>query len=132
MQARTFSLFLIGLCFGCGNRTIVRGGLTEVERRDYVEQTGALIPQRLKGPFLAGNAAEGMTKEMIIFLYGQPNRTQNNQYGIRWSNPTIDTSRILDTRDSLWDYFSSDSGSVKYGMAFHEDTLVHLTGMAPH
>jgi hypothetical protein len=132
MSSRTLSLFLIGLCLGCSNRTIVRGALTALERQEYVEQTGALIPQRLKAPFLSGNAAEGMTKEMIIFLYGQPHRTENNHYGFTWSTPALDTSRTLDTRDSLWNYFSSDSGSVKIGMAFRGDTLVHLTGLEAH
>jgi tellurite resistance protein len=72
---------LAALCAGCASRAVVKGALSSEERQEYVEQTGALIPQRLKEDFVAGKAAEGMTKEMVVFLYGQPDRTENNRYG---------------------------------------------------
>jgi len=107
---------------------MVKGALTSEERQEYVEQTGALIPQRLKDPFVAGKAAEGMTKEMVIFLYGQPDRTENNRYGISWGAPENDTIAFTDMRDSIWNYFGSDSVSVKRGMVFTGDTLARITG----
>ena len=106
---------------------MVKGALTAEERQEYVEQTGALIPQRLKDDFVAGKAAEGMTKEMVVFLYGQPDRTENNRYGISW-NGEGDSASVVDGKDSLWNYFGSDSVSVKRGMVFRGDTLVRVVG----
>jgi hypothetical protein len=119
---------LAALCVGCSSRAMVKGALTPDERQEYVEQTGALIPQRLKDNFVAGKAAEGMTKEMIVFLYGQPDRTENNRYGISWNGVDGDTAAVADNRDSLWNYFGSDSVSVKRGMVFKGDTLVRVVG----
>jgi hypothetical protein len=114
-------------CVGCSSRAVVKGALTAEERQEYVEQTGALIPQRLKEDFVAGKAAEGMTKEMVVFLYGQPDRTDNNRYGISW-NGDADVSTGSDSRDSLWNYFASDSVSIKRGLVFRGDTLVRVVG----
>jgi hypothetical protein len=119
--------FLAALCAGCASRAVIKGALTSEERQGYMEQTGALIPQRLKEDFVAGKAAEGMTKEMVVFLYGQPDRTENNRYGISW-NGDGDSSAVADGKDSLWNYFESDSVSVKRGMVFKGDTLVRLVG----
>ena len=107
---------------------MVKGALTTDERQEYVEQTGALIPQRLKEDFVAGKAAEGMTKEMVVYLYGQPDRTENNRYGISWSGAEGDTSPVSDNKDSLWNYFASDSVSIKRGMVFKGDTLMRVVG----
>jgi hypothetical protein len=121
-----FSL-VVAVCIGCTSRAMVRGALTQDERREYVEQTGALIPQRLKEDFVAGKAAEGMTKEMVIFLYGQPDRTENNRYGISW-NGDAGPSLASDAKDSLWNYFGPDSISIKRGLVFRGDTLVRIVG----
>jgi len=115
-------------CFGCASRAVFKGALSTEERQEYVEQTGALIPQRLKDDFVAGKAAEGMTKEMVVFLYGQPDRTENNRYGISWGNPETDPASVIDTRDSLWNYFGTDSVSIKRGMVFRGDTLARVVG----
>lgn len=121
------SLFA-AICIGCSSRALVKGALTPDERQEYVEQTGALIPQRLKDDFVVGKAAAGMTKEMVVFLYGQPDRTENNRYGISWNGGDGDTTAVADNRDSLWNYFGSDSVSVKRGMVFNGDTLVRVVG----
>jgi hypothetical protein len=123
----SYALFA-ALCVGCSNRSMVKGALTPDERLEYVEQTGALIPQRLKDNFVAGKAAEGMTKEMVVFLYGQPDRTENNRYGISWTGVEGDTAAVADIRDSLWNYYGSDSVSVKRGMVFSGDTLTRVVG----
>ncbi|MEO6095663.1 MAG: hypothetical protein ABIW76_08275 [Fibrobacteria bacterium] len=123
----SYSLFA-ALCLGCSNRAMVKGALSPEERQEYVEQTGALISQRVKDNFVAGKAVEGMTKEMVVFLYGQPDRTENNRYGINWSGVVGDTIAVADNRDSLWNYFGSDSVSVKRGMVFKGDTLVRVVG----
>ena len=119
---------LAALVAGCSNRAAVKGALSPDERQEYVEQTGALIPQRLKEDFVAGRAAPGMTKEMIIFLYGQPDRTDVNRYGISWSGGEGDTAALVDMKDSLWNYFASDSVSIKRGLVFRGDTVVRVTG----
>ena len=113
---------------GCASRAMVKGALTQDERLEYVEQTGALIPQRLKDNFIAGKAAEGMSKEMVVFLYGQPDRTENNRYGISWNGVEGDTAAVVDIRDSLWNYLASDSVSIKRGLVFKGDTLMRVVG----
>jgi hypothetical protein len=123
------SIGLLALaCIGCASRAVVKGALSPDERQEYVEQTGALIPQRLKEDFVAGKAAEGMTKEMVVFLYGQPDRTENNRYGISWNGPEADPASVVDIRDSLWNYFGTDSVSIKRGMVFRGDTLARVVG----
>jgi hypothetical protein len=123
----SYSLFAAAF-IGCSSRAMVKGALTTDERQEYVEQTGALIPQRLKEDFVAGKAAEGMTKEMVVFLYGQPDRTENNRYGISWNGGEGDTVAIADNRDSLWNYFGADSVSIKRGLVFRGDTLARIVG----
>ncbi len=123
----SYSFFAI-VCIGCSSRAMVKGALTSDERREYVEQTGALVPQRLKEDFVAGKAAEGMTKEMVVYLYGQPDRTENNRYGINWNGGDLDSIAVVDIRDSLWNYFGADSVSIKRGMVFKGDTLVRVVG----
>lgn len=113
---------------GCSSRAMVKGALTPDERLEYVEQTGALIPQRLKDNFIAGKAAEGMSKEMVMFLYGQPDRTENNRYGISWNGVDGDITAVADIRDSLWNYFGPDSISIKRGLVFKGDTLMRVVG----
>lgn len=123
----SYTLFAI-VTAGCSNQSMVKGALSPDERQEYVEQTGALIPQRLKDNFIAGKAAEGMSKEMVVFLYGQPDRTENNRYGISWNGVDGDTAAVVDIRDSLWNYFASDSVSIKRGLVFKGDTLVRIVG----
>lgn len=118
---------LAALCAACSNRAAVRGALTQDERQEYVEQTGALIPQRLKEDFLAGRAAPGMTKEMVVFLYGQPDRTEQNRYGISWMGAR-DTATLSDQNDSIWNYLGQDSVSIKRGLVFRGDTVARITG----
>ena len=107
----------------------VKGALSPDERQEYVEQTGALIPQRLKEDFVAGRAAVGMTKEMVIFLYGQPDRTEQNRYGIGW-NAAGDTVAVSDASDSIWNYLGSDSVSIKRALVFRGDSVARVTGDA--
>lgn len=128
MRRNLSCILFATLCLGCTNRAVVKGALTTDERQEYVEQTGALISQRLKEDFVAGKAAAGMSKEMIVFLYGQPDRTENNRYGISWNGNEGDSIFVVDLRDSLWNYFGSDSSSVKRGMVFKGDTLVRVVG----
>lgn len=128
MRRNLSCILFATLCLGCTNRAVVKGALTTDERQEYVEQTGALISQRLKEDFVAGKAAAGMSKEMIVFLYGQPDRTENNRYGISWNGNEGDSISVVDLRDSLWNYFGSDSSSVKRGMVFKGDTLVRVVG----
>jgi len=118
---------LAALCAGCSNHAGVKGALSSDERREYVEQTGALIPQRLKEDFVSGRVAPGMSKEMVVFLYGQPDRTEQNRYGIGWMGAN-DTAVLADMNDSIWDYLGSDSVSIKRGMAFKGDTVSRVTG----
>lgn len=128
MRQHLSCILFATLCLGCANRAVVKGALTSDERQEYVEQTGALLSQRLKKDFIAGKAVAGMSKEMVVFLYGQPDRTENNRYGINWNGNEGDTAYLADQRDSLWNYFGSDSTSVKRGMVFKGDTLVRVVG----
>jgi len=131
IHMRRYALYslLAALCAGCSNRAVVKGALSPDERREYVEQTGALIPQRLKEDFVSGRAAPGMSKEMVVFLYGQPDRTEQNRYGIGWMEAN-DTATLADMNDSMWNYLGSDSVSIKRGFVFKGDTVARVTGDA--
>ena len=126
------SRLLLGLAtlaaIGCASRAIVKGALTEDERREYVEQTGALIPFRLQQPFIQGIADTGMSREMVVFLYGHPDRTENDRYGLSWSSTPDPAPPLTDARDSIWIYFGSDSATVKRGLVFRGDTVVRISG----
>lgn len=106
----------------------MKGALTEEERKEYVEQTGALIPFRLQKPFMEGVADTGMTREMVVFLYGQPDRTEVESYGITWTAAPDTTPPLADVRDSIWDYYATDSATVKRAVVFHGDTVARVTG----
>jgi hypothetical protein len=126
---RRYALYsLIALALdACSNRAFVKGALSPDERQEYVEQTGALIPQRLKEDFVSGRAAPGMSKEMVVFLYGQPDRTEQNRYGIGWMDPG-DTAGLAVLTDSIWNYYGQDSVSIKRGLVFRGDTAARVTG----
>ena len=130
MRRYAIYCLLAALWAGCSNRAAVKGALTPDERQEYVEQTGALIPQRLKVDFVAGRAAPGMTKEMVIFLYGQPDRTEQNRYGIAWTGAASDTATLVDLNDSIWNYLAEDSVSIKRGLLFRGDTVSRVVGEA--
>jgi hypothetical protein len=116
------------IAVACTSRALVKGALTEEERKEYVEQTGALIPYRLQQPFVQGIADTGMSREMVVFLYGQPDRTENNRYGLGWSDAPEPAPALVDLRDSIWIYFGSDSSTVKRGLIFRGDTVVRISG----
>lgn len=132
MRRQTLSRLLPGLAIlaaaGCASRAVVHGALSEEERREYVEQTGALIPFRLQQPFIQGIADTGMSREMVVFLYGHPDRTENDRYGMAWSATPEAAPALTDLRDSIWVYFDSDSATVKRGLVFGGDTVVRVSG----
>jgi hypothetical protein len=68
-----------------------------------------------------------MSKEMVVFLYGQPDRTEQNRYGIGWMAPG-DTAGLADLGDSIWNYYGQDSVSIKRGLVFRGDTVTGITG----
>jgi hypothetical protein len=117
---------LLLLSAGCTKHAVVQ--LDEAERREYVEQTGALIPYRLQQPFIQGIADTGMSREMIVFLYGQPDRTENDRYGLTWSAAADSTPTLSDVGDSIWIYYAADSSTVKRGMVFRGDTVARVSG----
>jgi hypothetical protein len=127
MRRYAFYSLIAAAFAACSNRASVKGALSPDERQEYVEQTGALIPQRLKEDFVAGRAAPGMSKEMVVFLYGQPDRTEQNRYGIGWMAPG-DTAGVVDPGDSIWNYYGQDSVSIKRGLVFRGDTVARITG----
>lgn len=128
MRSYAVSGLLALLCAACSNRALTRGALSPEERREYVEQTGALIPQGLKEDFMAGRATPSMSKEMIVFLFGQPDRTEVDHYGVAWEG--MANPQGSDMNDSIWDYFGPDSVSIKRGLVFKGDTVVRVTGRA--
>src|SRR5689334_17962930 len=110
MQRLIPPLLALALSVGCGGRSAMKkGALSQGERQEYVEQTGALIPQELQKSFVEGVAAKGMTKEMVVFLYGQPDRTENDRYGIAWTDLVDSLPPSADMKDSIWNYFTPDS-----------------------
>ena len=126
---RRIPLCLLTACLAaCTGKAIIKGALTPEERADYVEETGALIPFRLQQPFVEGVADTGMTREMVVFLYGHPDRTEVERYGIAWSAQPDSAPAVSDVRDSIWIYYGSDSVTVKRGLVFQGDTVTQLSG----
>ncbi len=117
---------LLLLSAGCTKHAVVQ--LDEAGRREYIEQTGALIPYRLQQPFIQGIADTGMSREMIVFLYGQPHRTENDRYGLTWSATPDSIPALSDASDSIWIYYGADSSTVKRGMVFRGDTVTRVSG----
>jgi hypothetical protein len=127
-MSRAYIAFFLLCLSACTSRAIVKGALTPEERKEYVEQTGALIPYRLQKPFTEGIADTGMTREMVVFLYGQPDRTDAETYGINWSAQPDTAAPGPDVRDSIWVYYDSDSSTVRRGIVFRGDTVARVTG----
>jgi hypothetical protein len=125
---RLFQGMLLLLAAGCGGRPALQGALSDEERREYVEQTGALIPYRLQQPFMKGVADTGMTREMVVFLSGRPHRTETERYGLTWTAYPDSAPSLVEERDSIWVYYGSDSVTVKRGMVFRGDTVSRITG----
>ncbi len=120
--------FLIGMILACTTPAPVKKSFSDQDRRVYLEQRGTLIPQRLKDPFIQGKATQGMTKEMIVFLYGPPSRTESNHYGIRWSDQKKDSLARVNLKDSVWNYLKSDSLTVEKALVFQGDTVARVLG----
>lgn len=129
-RVRLSILLLVLLAAGCARQAFVRGALTEKERKEYVDYNGALIALRLQQPFMEGIADTGMSREMIVYLFGPPDRTESERYGITWSSVPRPAPPLSDMRDSIWVYFGSDSVTVSRGLVFQGDTVARITGNA--
>jgi len=120
-------LMIIPVFMSCAPHNAAKVVTTSEDRKAFTEKPGSLIPQRLKDPFIAGKATTGMSKNMIVFLLGSPDRTENNRYGISWS-ATVDSIKSANLRDTIWNYFASDSVSIRRGLVFRSDTLALILG----
>jgi hypothetical protein len=71
------SLASLALLSCAGKHTspiLVNRGVPEYERQYLVEKEGYGIDKRLKKIFLQGYIEEGMTQEMVMMLWGPPDR----------------------------------------------------------
>ncbi len=82
-------------------------GIPAEERRDYIIQNGFGIPEHIKQAFLEGYLVEGMTKEMVQFLFGAPDRSAD--------------------KDSHWEYVDR-KGMLITGVQFKGDKIEHIDG----
>ncbi len=98
--------FLIG-CASNYTRPLVSRGLPTEERKDYIIQNGFGIPDNIKQAFLDGFPLEGMSREMVFQLFGNPDRT-----------PGGDTS---------WEYVNN-KGSLITGISFKNDKVEKIYG----
>lgn len=115
-SANGSKLVLLGLCAGififmaCATsytRPLVTRGLPAEERKDYIIQNGFGIPEPIKQSFLDGYIIEGMAREMVFQLYGNPDRTT--------------------TGDTNWEYVNN-RGNLITGITFKNDKIEKIYG----
>ena len=98
------------LMWGCAGSYVpplATRGIPAEERRDYIIQNGFGIPEHIKQAFLDGYLVEGMTKEMVQFLFGAPDRSAD--------------------KDSHWEYVDR-KGVLITGVQFKGDKIEHIEG----
>jgi hypothetical protein len=101
------ALFLVMGCAPSYTRPLVSRGLPDDERKDYIIQNGFGIPEPIKQSFLEGFPIEGMAREMVFQLYGNPDRTTEG--------------------DTNWEYVNS-KGNLITGITFKNDKVEKIYG----
>ena len=70
-------LILIG-CAGHNSNVLVNRGVPPEERPYEVNQEGYGVPKKVKRSFLAGYIIEGMNQTLVRFLWGPPDRSNED------------------------------------------------------
>jgi hypothetical protein len=100
-------LLVIGCAASNYTRPLVSRGLPAEERKDYIIQNGFGIPEPIKQAFLDGYPVEGMAREMVFQLYGNPDRTTGGE--------------------TTWEYVNN-KGSLITGITFKNEKVEKIYG----
>lgn len=117
--------------FACSSSPAKKGAIDPEERKDYIENYGAEISWEVRKAFVEGKVVPGMSKDLVVFLVGNPDRTAVENFGVSWgksSDPVADQS---DTQDSIWEYLDQKSGNVRFGLRFKADVVRSVDGDLP-
>jgi hypothetical protein len=116
------------LLYACAPSAVKRGALAPEEREDYIESYGAKTNWTVRRAFIEGRLVPGMTKDLVVFLVGNPNRTAAENFGVSWGNSSESVIDQSDTQDSIWEYLDDKTGGVRFGLRFQSDTLRLIQG----
>jgi len=100
---------LLALLLGCAANEahLSDRGLTPKDRTEYLDQKGFGLPKNVQNDFLEGRVAPGMTRDMVLHLFGPPDRTAET--------------------DQVWEYVDAKGRDVT-GMRFKGDKLIEVYG----
>ena len=100
-------LILASGCASNYSRPLISRGLPAQERKDYIIQNGFGIPENVKQAFLEGYPLEGMSREMVFQLFGNPDRTSE--------------------KEANWEYVNN-RGTLITGITFKNDKVEKIYG----
>jgi hypothetical protein len=123
-------LFWAVVLFACAPSAVKRGALAPEEREDYIQNYGEGANWKVRKAFVEGKLVPGMTKDLVVFLVGNPNRTAAETFGVSWGKSSESVIDQSDTQDSIWEYLDEKTGGVRFGLRFQSDTLRHIQGDA--
>ncbi len=98
------------VAIGCASnytRPLISRGLPVQERKDYIIQNGFGIPENIKQAFLEGYPIEGMPRQMVFQLFGNPDRTSEGE--------------------ANWEYVNN-RGNLITGLTFKNDKVEKIYG----
>ncbi len=95
------------LCCASGSASLSDRGISVAERNEYINQNGFVISKDLQKAFVEGILAEGMTRDMVLHLFGPPDRTGE--------------------KDLVWEYVDARGRDVT-GVRFKGDVVVQIYG----
>jgi hypothetical protein len=134
MLITRIALILLALLVGmyaCAPSAVKKGALNPEERQEYIENYGSTTSWEVRRAFVAGKVVPGMTKDLVVFLVGNPDRTAVEHYGASWGGSSDSLIDQSDTQDSIWEYTHGKAGGVRFGLRFQGDTLRLIQGDAP-
>jgi hypothetical protein len=123
------SLFIA--LYACAPSATKKGAIDPDERREYIENYGASATWDVRKAFVAGKIVPGMTKDLVVFIVGNPDRTAVEHFGVSWGGSSDSLIDQSDTQDSIWEYTHGKNGGVRFGLRFQGDTLRVIQGDVP-
>ena len=82
-------------------------GLSPKDRREYMTQNGFGLSKEIQRAFVEGRLVEGMSRDMVLHIFGTPDRTSNE--------------------DGVWEYVNRRGQDV-VGVRFKSDRIVQIYG----
>jgi hypothetical protein len=115
----------------CSTTPSKRGALDPDERSDFIANYGTKTRWEIRKAFVEGKVVPGMTKDLVVFLVGNPDRTAAESFGVSWGKSSDSVVDQSDTRDSIWEYLDGKHQAVRLGLRFQDDTVLSMQGDVP-